>query len=152
MTFRGTGDSTSRFSDLDWTDVKADIPEWTIPCQTLADFVLRENIQDLRLIKIDTEGAELFLFPSLTGWLGSLPQPKPSIWLSVHPPYWNKDTQEAARRDFWNAMSIYKHVYEERSNILVPVDINKDNWDKLRSDFGTYLLTDDEDFVYANMA
>lgn len=141
MTFRGRGDSTSRFSDTsDWGD-RTTLPEWTIPCRTLPEFVNQEGVAGLRLMKIDTEGAELYLLPSLVGWLQSLPHPKPSLWLSVHQPYWKHDVSLVSKDAFWAALGTYKYVYLEG---ITPMAVQGGDSKMLCNDFCSYLLTDEE--------
>ena len=139
MTFQGTGVSTSRFSQ----NLKAQdsLPEWTIACRTLPEFIAQEDVTQLRLIKIDTEGAELFLIPSLTTWFHLLPSPKPSIWLSVHQPFWKDDVSKASKQTLWAFFKIYKHAYLEGT---APRAIHEDDHELLCEGFCTYLLTDEE--------
>eukprot|EP00624_Nannochloropsis_granulata_P003657 evm.model.NODE_28510_length_9357_cov_25.002138.3 len=141
MTFRGQGDSTSRFNSTLNVDNMMNSPEWTIPCRALPEFIAQEGITNLRLLKMDTEGAELFLLPSLVGWLHQLSSPKPSLWLSVHQPFWKKDVSIAAKQAFWTALGAYRYVYREGTT---PVTIREDNYDTMCKGFCSYLLSDDE--------
>lgn len=143
MTFRGQGDSTSRFSDslnVEWENVR-NSPEWTIPCRALPEFIAQEEVTQLRLIKMDTEGAELFLLPSLVGWLNQISSRKPSLWLSVHQPFWKKDVSDAAKQSFWAALGAYKYVYLEGT---MRVEIHEDHYDLVCKQFCSYLLSDEE--------
>lgn len=141
MTFRGLGDSTSRFSDsLNW-EKGTTVPEWTIPCRTLPEFVEQEGIVGLRLIKIDTEGAELYLIPSLVDWFHGLSHPKPSLWLSLHQPFWIKDASIESKEALWTAFGAYKYAYLEGTT---PVVLQGGDWKSLCRNFCTYLLTDEE--------
>lgn len=144
MTFRGIGDSTSRFRDdrgvSTWGN-RETRHEWTISCRTLPEFIQQEGIRHLRLIKIDTEGAELVLLPSLVSWFQSLRHPKPAIWLSVHQPFYDKDVPTSSKEALWTAIGEYKFVYLEGTTL---VDIQKNNSDMLCKDFCSYILTDDE--------
>lgn len=141
MTFRGKGDSTSRFSSTLNVGNVANLPEWTIACRSLPEFIAQEDVTNLRLIKIDTEGAELFLLPSLVGWLHQLSSPKPSLWLSLHQPFWKEDVSIAAKQAFWTALRAYRYVYFEGTT---PVTMREDNYDTLCEEFCSYLLSDEE--------
>lgn len=57
-----------------------------VPTDTLEGFIERENIdpKEICLIKIDTEGSELFILPSSKTFLEKY---KPKIYLSMHPLY-----------------------------------------------------------------
>lgn len=143
MTFRGQGDSTSRFSDtlnVEWENVRSS-PEWTIACRTLPEFIAQEGVTQLRLIKMDTEGAELFLLPSLVGWLRQISSPKPSLWLSVHQPFWIKHVSIAAKQAFWAALGTYKYVYLEGTT---RAEVREDHYDTVCKEFCSYLLSDEE--------
>jgi FkbM family methyltransferase len=141
MTFRGAGASTSRFINNLKPENVENLPEWTIPCRTLPEFITQEGITQLRLVKIDTEGAELFLLPSLASWLHLLPSPKPSIWLSVHQPFWKEDVSAASKQALWAVFKAYKYAYLEGTASMA---IHKEDHKLICKDFCTYLLTDEE--------
>lgn len=88
---RGFGDSTSRAADgLTWEKGEG-APTWLIRCRTLPQFVsdLKIQSENIKLIKIDVEGAEGGLLPSLLPWIASFEAGKrPALWLSIHMPYW----------------------------------------------------------------
>lgn len=136
--FGGVGDSTTRTSDSYPGGGAAGMSKWSLNCSTLPTFIHRHNIQKLRLIKMDTEGAELFILPSLTHWLQSLPSPKPTIWLSVHCPFWKAGVDENAVSQFWSTLRLYKHVYNGPYG--EPVDAAGVTCDE----FCSFLLTDEK--------
>ena len=107
----------------------------------------QEGVTELRLIKIDTEGAELFLLPSLVGWLQHLSHPKPSLWLSVHQPFWKDDVPSVSKDAFWTALGAYKYAYLEG---ITPVAIQDGDWKVLCNGFCSYHLTDEE-FIFLHL-
>lgn len=135
--FGGIGDSTTRTSDSFPGIGTAGLSKWSLNCSTLPDFIHRNKIQKLRLIKMDTEGAELYILPSLTHWLQSLKSPKPAIWLSVHRPFWKTGVDESVISQFWRTLRLYKHVY--RGPFGDPIDIV----DFVCDTFCSFLLTDE---------
>lgn len=134
----GNGDSTSRMSGKFKTEAKHEMQKWTVNCRTLPDFINHEGIDShkLRLIKMDTEGAELFLLPSLKPWLDSF-SVKPAIWLSVHKGFW-RDFSDEQVQSVWEVISSYRYVYDE---VLQPLP-DKSNWGSI-CEFCAYLLTDE---------
>ena len=78
---------------------------WEVSTLTLPQFVEAAGISlmDISLIKIDTEGAELFILPTLVAWFSHWPGPKPSVWLSLHgkflreAPLWQQEVAEVMR-------------------------------------------------------
>lgn len=98
-----------------------------VDCTTLPQFIQEHQIKNLDLIKIDTEGAEHVIIPSLAGWLRKQtvrqsirpfsvrPQPpdsgkqsKPTLWLSIHK--WN--FAPGGDIAIIEVLRLYKHVFE----------------------------------------
>lgn len=142
ITLRGKGDSVSSQT---YPAGGEGVMEWTLECRSLSQFVDEEHVQNLRLIKIDVEGAEFNLFSSLEPWLTSFKRrEKPAIWLSVHQPFWNKDDPELAekRSKFWKAMRLYRYIYTDSTFSVV--DQNEHGQHAICESFCEYLLTDKE--------
>jgi len=55
--------------------------EWDVQCLTLSDFMKKENILRFDFIKMDCEGCELFVIPTMKEYIL---KEKPDIWLSFH--------------------------------------------------------------------
>ena len=91
--------------------------------------MLLQGVRNLGLIKMDVEGFELDLMPSLHPWLESLDMAgagKPAIWLSLHRPLW-REGERTPKSDVaadsplcgtWQVASMYKFVYD---NSLVDI-------------------------------
>jgi FkbM family methyltransferase len=139
LEMEGTGDSTSRMTGkLKWD--RAGGQKWTVPCRTLPAFIADNGIKNLRLIKMDTEGAEVYLLPSLKPWLESFgPGKKPAIWLSMHVPFWSEVT-DARLKGSWDVIASYKYVYTQDGH---PVDNAASKFETLCRDFCTYLVSDE---------
>ena len=139
----GSGESNTRLTGtLDTKFLKAGT-RWKVKCRTLPGFIAEEGVDmaNLRLIKMDTEGTELWLLPSLRPWLESLGNKKPAIWLSVHSPFW-KDQQSpehaAKVQKAWDVLSLFAYVYDQDLRPIKPASMKAD----LCPDFCTFLLSD----------
>ena len=92
------------------------IAEWTAPCMPLGELLEAEGVVsgDISAIKIDTEGAELTLFPALVPTLRSLGFPP--IWFSIHHQFWvevSPNILESKKAALLAAMEQYKYWYDE---------------------------------------
>lgn len=137
VTMVGNGDSTSHIMSGKVANFGKGKPTWTVMGRTLPQFIFDEHIQNLRLIKIDTEGAEIFLIPSLKSWLMILNK-KPAIWLSIHQFFWI-NVSEADRRALWEVISLFRFVINEKLQLI---DNTPQNWATVDRG-GTYLLSDE---------
>jgi FkbM family methyltransferase len=99
----------------------------SVPCRTLPHFVRDEGARNLRLVKMDVEGAELRVFPSMRGWLKALDdgaveaelrgdadgaRGKPAFLLSVHPAFWGAAPAEQELLELWATIALFRFVYE----------------------------------------
>jgi FkbM family methyltransferase len=137
----GSGESNTRMVGvLDSRFLKAG-SRWTVPCLTLPNFIAEQRIDvsHLQLIKMDTEGTELWLLPSLRPWLESLKDKKPAFWLSVHSPFW-LDKKPAELQAAWDVLALFKFVYDQNLKRIYPAK-TKPNFEE---DFCTFLLSDIE--------
>jgi FkbM family methyltransferase len=124
------GDSKSSLLESA-SDYATDV--WAI---TWDEFLQRSNPQDVSLIKIDVEGAEFDLVPTMRSYLQ---EKRPALLLSTHAPYLNGGRQEAMTK-LAQALDFYPHVYSE--------DLQPMSKDQLMSQaacdgFGSYLFTDE---------
>jgi len=139
----GSGESNTRMKDvLDTKFLKAGT-SWKVNCRTLDQFLKEEKVDmdNLRLIKMDTEGTELWLLPSLRPWLESLGKKKPAIWLSVHSPFWkDQDKPEHAGKvkAAWDVLSLFAYVYDQDLKLIKTAEMEPN----LCPDFCTFLLSD----------
>ena len=139
----GSGESNTRMTEvLDTKFLKAG-STWKVNCRTLPQFLTEERVDmaNLELIKMDTEGTELWLLPTLRPWLEGLGKKKPAIWLSVHSPFWKgSDTAEhkAKEKLAWDVLSLFAHVYDSDLKEVFPAKMEP-AW---CPDFCTFLLSD----------
>jgi len=124
LQLRGNGDSRSR---LDIAGIEAsDEATFEVPCRSLPQFVREERARNLRLVKMDVEGAELDIFASLAPWLRALDAAaldaetsgdgdavggKPAFLLSLHAPFWAAPTDDQLLA-LWASVSLFGYVYE----------------------------------------
>jgi len=129
--------------------------EWNIPCRSLPQFYKDEGMKNLRLVKMDVEGAELSVFPSLRNWLIELDLNrsetggKPAFWLSLHRPYWvSPELSEIC--DLWRVFALWTFVYNDqlvdvssKFKASIESENNGDHcWSIRCSEFCEFLLTD----------
>jgi FkbM family methyltransferase len=140
----GSGESNTRISGLLDTKFLKAGTHWKVNCRTLDQFIREEGVDmaNLRLIKMDTEGTELWLLPTLRPWLESLGKgKKPAIWLSVHSPFW-KDQDKPEHlpkvKAAWDVLSLFDYVYDQDLKLIKPAEMEPN----LCPDFCTFLLSD----------
>lgn len=122
LKIQGLGQSGSRIhreSIMKFEDEVSGGVEWNIPCRSLPQFYQEEGMKNLRLVKMDVEGAELSVFPGLGTWLRELDQNKsstggkPAFWLSLHRPYWAKpELNEVCA--VWRLFTLWKFIYNDQ--------------------------------------
>jgi FkbM family methyltransferase len=144
LVFSGSGESNTRMTDALNTQFLKAGTRWTVNCRTLPQFLEEEGVDmpNLRLIKMDTEGTELWLLPTLRPWLESLGKHKPAIWLSVHSPFWkeaNTPAHAAKVQAAWDVLSLFEFVYDQDLRRIYPAKMKAD----LCPDFCTFLLSDE---------
>jgi FkbM family methyltransferase len=140
----GSGESNTRISGLLDTKFLKAGTHWKVNCRTLDQFTREEGVDmaNLRLIKMDTEGTELWLLPTLAPWLASLGKgKKPAIWLSVHSPFWKDQDQPEHGpkvKAAWDVFSLFEYVYDQDLKLIKPAEMEPN----LCPDFCTFLLSD----------
>ena len=140
----GSGESNSRMTEVLDTKFLKGGSTWKVPCRALPQFLAEEGVDmaNLELIKMDTEGTELWLLPTLRPWLEGLGKGnKPAIWLSVHSPFW-KDADKPEHKDkeklAWDVLALFAHVYDSDLKEIQPAAMSP-AW---CPDFCTFLLSD----------
>jgi len=73
---------------------------------TLDKFIQLNNIDDCNFIKIDIEGGELIILPNIKRYLE---KNKPTIHLSLHPPFFKKP--KIGLKKIINILKIYKNIF-----------------------------------------
>ncbi|EEE37738.1 methyltransferase, FkbM family [Rhodobacteraceae bacterium KLH11] len=64
------------------------------------------DLTNVSLVKMDIEGAEFAVLPSLLPWLRKV---NPALFLSTHAPYLNSDNRAAAMDRLSNDLAFYRH-------------------------------------------
>ena len=97
-----------------------------------------ESVNDLSgvsLVKIDIEGAEYSVIPTLANWLG---QQQPCLYLSTHAPYLEQKDQKKKMAVLFDALACYHECRDTSGRIVSKEDfVSADALDR----FGTYLFT-----------
>jgi FkbM family methyltransferase len=92
--------------------------EWEVDCVPLTDIIEENQITGDIFVKIDTEGAESFIVPSLKKWLESRRDRYnrlPTIFVSMHTGYSHLDKKPELLNGFLEVFKMYEKV------ILVPL-------------------------------
>ena len=87
---------------------------WTVPGIRLDEFAAQENLQAPIFVKIDTEGGEYEIVPSLVGFFKKY---QPTLYLSTHPGYYGSVTTrllDKVRAHFNLVLSLrsFKYIYD----------------------------------------
>ena len=96
------GDSTS---SLQFSDSKT---SWIVEGMTFDDFIKKNNITNCNFIKMDIEGGEAIVIPSMKNFLE---KNKPILYLSMHPIFF-KDAIEDTKKII-EVLKIYKNIFTD---------------------------------------
>jgi FkbM family methyltransferase len=158
LKIQGLGQSGSRINRDSIVKFEHEVSggkEWNIPCRSLPQFYQEEGMKNLRLVKMDVEGAEMTVLPSLGSWFQELDQNKsetggkPAFWISLHRPYWaNAKLSNVCA--VWRTFSLWKFIYnvhlvDVTSSFRISPDREMDGEycnEVLCASFCEYLLTD----------
>lgn len=101
---------------------------WIVDGLTFEDFIERENISDCSFIKIDIEGGEYSILPTMSKYLE---RQRPSVYLSLHPGFLAASQSSGligklhrAAVRFGSTLKVlrcvnfYKHLYDSEGNRL----------------------------------
>jgi len=94
------GDSVS---SLRYADSKT---SWIVDGITFDDFIKENKINDCNFIKIDIEGAEALVLPSMKNFLM---KNKITLYLSMHPKFFNDPIEDTKK--IIGVLKIYKNIY-----------------------------------------
>ncbi|MDD5432287.1 MAG: FkbM family methyltransferase [Candidatus Omnitrophica bacterium] len=75
---------------------------------TFEDFIKKNNINDCNFIKMDIEGGEIRVLPTMRKYLQ---EKMPTLFLSLHP-FWFEDKEKDCKAII-NVLSIYPSIYRE---------------------------------------
>jgi FkbM family methyltransferase len=81
---------------------------WIVEGITFDDFIKENTITDCNVIKIDIEGAEAIVIPTMIQYLEKY---KPTLHLSMHPEFFNDPKKDTVK--IIDVLKIYKYVYFE---------------------------------------
>lgn len=99
------------------------------------DFAGAVDLSGVSLVKIDIEGAEFDVLPTLLPWLKAQ---RPALWLSTHAPFLDADTRLARMQALAESLSFYDTWKDDR---LAPTGPEHMVSTDGLSRFTTYLLT-----------
>ena len=101
VTMVGNGSSTSSLvHGLSWLQ---GAPTFEATCMTLEDLITHHGLTGEIFIKMDIEGAESTVVPSLLSWL-SRPTMKPKLFISFH-----AQATQAQKEEIAKVFNLYKH-------------------------------------------
>ncbi|WP_059041716.1 FkbM family methyltransferase [Paenibacillus rubinfantis] len=134
------GDSMSSVLSSD-----SSIESYEIPAITINELAEQYNLDDVNFVKIDIEGAEYELLPSLKSFFQ---KNKPTLYLSIHPPYLKKYLENKADSNITDAfvnstkrmldtLSSYKYIYNTNQELIMMDAIYEE------SNFNSYVFTDE---------
>jgi FkbM family methyltransferase len=107
------GDS---MSSLIWDKSSQD--SWEIPCITIEDVIIKNNISDCNFIKMDIEGGEAIVLPASINFFKSV---KPTLYLSLHTPWFDN------KKDFFDrvneVLSLYNTIYNSNGDKIKLSDL-----------------------------
>jgi FkbM family methyltransferase len=95
---------------------------WIVDGITFEDFIKENNIVDVNFIKMDIEGGEALVLPTMKNYLKTH---KPVLYLSVHQPFFKdprKDTQ-----DIIDVLEVYANVYSSDGKRIDLLDLMPKN-------------------------
>jgi len=81
---------------------------WFVDGITFPEFIRENNITDCNFIKMDIEGGELIVLPSMQDYLE---KEKPILYLSMHPHFF-KDPKNDTKKII-DVLRIYKNIYTD---------------------------------------
>jgi len=97
---------------------------WTVKALTFEDFLAQYAIRDVNFIKMDIEGGEYAIIPTMQAWLQAH---RPTLHLSLHPCYLKLKPlgplgrvirRLTATRRLLRTLSFYRHLYDHHGREL----------------------------------
>ncbi len=99
---------------------------------TFEDFVARYNITDCNFIKMDVEGAEYLIIPTMVDFLK---QYKPTLLISIHTPFFRPPRAQKLAAIFDTLTKIYKYFYFPNGDRIQHIsDLNSAIFDIIATD------------------
>lgn len=78
-------------------------------------FEAENNLSGVSLVKMDIEGAEFFVLPTLLRWLQNV---RPALLLSLHPPLLDKTDRRARVQNLLNSLQFYGNLSDENGRAV----------------------------------
>lgn len=103
--FGNMGCGGDTMSGLRFADSKT---SWTVDGITFDDFIKDHHITDCNFIKMDIEGGEVTVLPTMKQYLQDH---KPVLYLSMHPPFFEHATENTKK--IMTILDIYKNIYDD---------------------------------------
>lgn len=94
------------------------------------------DLSNVSLVKMDIEGAEFSVLPSLLPWLQ---ENRPALYLSTHAPFLPQEERVARMTSLFESLSFYKTCTADGTEPVGPSDIASE---KMLERFPTLLFTD----------
>ncbi len=109
---------------------------WQVQAVRLDDFVQQNNIADCNFVKMDIEGGEYQVIPTMTQWLERI---RPTLYLSLHPSqlYWSGlralrvvralrvNYVVNATQKLLNALAFYRQCYDAHGKPVSRAEISE---------------------------
>ena len=108
----GGGDS---ISSLRHADSKI---SWEVDGITIEDFIKENKIDDCNFIKMDIEGGEALVLPSMKNYLM---ENKTALYLSMHPRFFSDSIEDT--RKIIDVLKIYKNIYTDNGEKIKTNDL-----------------------------
>lgn len=100
-----------------------------------ADFAGSVDLSGVSLVKMDIEGAEFAVLPTLLDWLKDQ---RPALFLSTHAPFLEQDTRADRMLALFDALSFYGRCVDDKGNTVTRESIITDLY---LDRFPTFLFT-----------
>lgn len=146
-TMSGFGGSGSTIYNLkDHFEETKKVPSskvWDVQCVPLNYVLESQRINGDIFMKIDTEGAEIFILPQILTWIKRY-KPKPSIYISFHNNFSNLKNHPDAVAKIIELFRLYHYAVEDlykNGNTKLKLGTDWTSEDLLRNDMPDILLT-----------
>jgi FkbM family methyltransferase len=102
-------------SSLIFADSKT---SWIVEGITFNEFVKENTILDCNFIKMDIEGGEAIVLPTMGEYLE---KNKPVLYLSIHPPFFKNPVEDITK--IFNILKVYKNIYFDSGEKIILDDL-----------------------------
>lgn len=127
------GDSMSSMVNI--KNIKESI---TVPAMKWQTWMIENNPEKIDFIKIDIEGGEVEVIPTMIDYLKS---EKPILHLSVHGPYLGENSKKEKLNNLFSGLNFYKNCFDEN---LQKINIDDILVKSCENSFRSFLFTNNE--------